>query len=77
MGTRIHEALEVRDPSNLESELEIEMYDKCIGAEDQLIGDFFGQEKYERYNELPLTISLNNDLETWEPGTFFAYPSPG
>ena len=77
MGTRIHEALEVRDPSNLESELEIEMYDKCIGAEDQLIGDFFGQEKYERYNELPLTISLNNDLETWGTGDVLCVSESG
>jgi hypothetical protein len=77
MGTRIHEGLEVRDPSNLESELEIELYDKCIGAEDRLIADYFGEEKYERHNELPLTISLNNGLETWGTGDVLCISESG
>ena len=77
MGTRIHEALEVRDASNLESELEIELYDKCIMAEDNLIADYFGEEEYERYNELPLTISLNNDLEIWGTGDVLCVSKSG
>ena len=71
MGTRIHEALEVRDPSNLESELEIELYNKCTRAEDSLIAEYFGEEEYERYNELPLTMVLKLGV----PGTCFAFPS--
>ena len=68
MGTRIQEALEVRDPSHLESELEAELYDKCIAAEDVLIPEFFGDEEYNRYNELPLTIELNSGREIWGTG---------
>lgn len=77
MGTRIHEALEVRDPSNLTSELEIELYDKCIEAEDKLIPDYFGDDKYTRYNELPVTVPLNSGLEIWGTGDVLCISEDG
>lgn len=77
MGTRIHEALEVRDPSHLQSDLEIEMYEKCVRAEDYLIAQFFGNEEYDRYNELPLTIPLNGGYETWGTGDVLCVSKSG
>tara|TARA_R100001244_G_scaffold104836_1_gene77801 strand:- start:5314 stop:6462 length:1149 start_codon:yes stop_codon:yes gene_type:complete len=65
MGTRIHEALEVRDPSALESDLEIEIYDKCIVDEDRAIADFCKGKEHQRYNELPLDVPLNAGYKTW------------
>lgn len=62
-GTRIHEALEVRDPSGLYDEFEMELYEKCVKAEDKLVADFFGDEEYERHNELSTDIPLNAGLE--------------
>lgn len=77
MGTRIHEALEIRDPSNLESELEVEMYEKCVAAEDQLIAEYFGDEPYTRYNELPLTMELNGGLQLWGTGDVLCISESG
>lgn len=71
MGTRIHEALEIRDPSALESELEIEIFEACVKAEDKLIADYFGDLPFDRYNELPLTMELNSGLEIWGTGDVF------
>ena len=77
MGTRIHEALEVRDPSNLESELEAELYEKCIAAEDMLIPEFFGEQEYTRHNELPLTMGLNSGREIWGTGDVLCVSNDG
>ena len=41
-GTRIHEALEVRDPSALHDEEEIEIYDKIVLEEAQFNNTIFG-----------------------------------
>lgn len=42
MGTRIHEALEVRDPSKLLSDKEHEIYDTAVAEEDNLFFNAFG-----------------------------------
>ena len=77
MGTRIHEALEVRDPINLQSELEVRLYDACIKAEDAMISKYFGAEPYTRYNELPLTMELNGGLELWGTGDVLCISESG
>jgi hypothetical protein len=77
MGTRIHEALEVRDPSNLESELEVELFEKCVVSEDKLIAEYFGDETFTRYNELPLTMELNGGLELWGTGDVLCISESG
>ena len=77
MGTRIHEALEVRDPCNLESELEVQLFDKCVEAEDRLISEYFGDEPFTRYNELPLTMELNGGLELWGTGDVLCISESG
>ena len=42
MGTRIHEALEVRDTSALQSEEEIEIYDRMLSEEIETFNSVFG-----------------------------------
>ena len=42
MGTRIHEALEIRDPSKLLNDKEVEIYDAMIKEEDMLFMNAFG-----------------------------------
>lgn len=42
IGTRIHEALEVRDPSALESDEEVETYERMIEEEDEVFNNVFG-----------------------------------
>jgi hypothetical protein len=42
MGTRIHEALEVRDPSALQSEQEIEIYEQLLKDEEEVFDYVFG-----------------------------------
>jgi hypothetical protein len=42
IGTRIHEALEVRDPSALESEEEVQIYERMIEEEDEVFTNIFG-----------------------------------
>lgn len=42
MGTRIHEALEVRDPSTLQSEEEVNIYDQLVVDEKEVFDSVFG-----------------------------------
>ncbi len=42
IGTRIHEALEVRDPSALESDEEVQIYSRMIEEEDEVFTNIFG-----------------------------------
>ena len=46
-GTRIHEALEVRDPSALHNEEEVEIYDMIVADEKAFNESFFGSTPYE------------------------------
>lgn len=41
MGTRIHEALEIRDPSALQNEEELDLYEQCCQMEDAYLADIF------------------------------------
>lgn len=42
IGTRIHEALEVRNPSALESDEEVQIYERMIEEEDEVFTNVFG-----------------------------------
>ena len=66
-GTRIHEALEVRDPTSLKTEYgEVAIYEQIVAEEDAFLlaarGD---QEVREDHMEIPLGITLNDGVETW------------
>lgn len=62
MGTRIHEALEVRDPSALHNEEEVEIYDKIVKMEEEFMSNFGGIA--EEHNEIQVTVALDG-TETW------------
>ena len=62
MGTRIHEALEVFDPSALHNEQELEIYEKIVEMEKEFLNNFSGIT--EEYNEIQVTVALNG-TETW------------
>lgn len=62
MGTRIHEALEVRDPSALHNEEEVEIYDQIVEMETEFMSNF-GTVTQE-LNEIQVTVELIG-TETW------------
>lgn len=67
MGTRIHEALEVRDPSALQSEQEHELYERMLNDELEVFEQLFhGSETVTILREHRLTL----DLPTVKTPTF-------
>ena len=63
-GTRIHEALEVRDPSALHDEDEVLIYEAIVEQEEKYIEDFAKGETYTEENEILLDVDLDNTA-TW------------
>jgi hypothetical protein len=65
-GTRIHEALEVRDPSSLKDNEEVAIYNQIVDEEDAfLLAARGGQKVWEDHMEIPLDIELNDGVVTW------------
>jgi len=62
MGTRIHEALEVRDPSALHNEKETGLYDQIVEMEQDFMGNF--PPVKEEHNEIQVDVELDG-TETW------------
>jgi len=62
MGTRIHEALEVRDPSALHNEKETDIYDQIVEMEADFMGNF--PPVKEEHNEIQVDVALDG-TETW------------
>lgn len=62
MGTRIHEALEIFDPSALHDEEEIAIYEQIVEMEKDFMSNF-GPVK-EELNEIQVDVKLNG-TETW------------
>jgi hypothetical protein len=62
MGTRIHEALEIFDPSALHNEEELRIYDQIVAMEQDFLANFpaGGVE----HNEIQVTVELNG-TKTW------------
>jgi len=65
-GTRIHEALEVRDPQALHDEEELSIYETIIKMEDSFLSNFPADR--EDVNEVRVDIELNDGESTF--GTF-------
>ena len=61
-GTRIHEALEVRDPSALHDEEELAIYEQIVEMESAFMSNFGTVQ--DELNEIQVEIKLN-DCETW------------
>lgn len=62
MGTRIHEALEVFDPSALHNEEELAIYEKIVKMEQDFMTNF--DEIEEELNEIQVEVALDG-TETW------------
>lgn len=63
-GTRIHEALEVRDPSALHDEEELQIYDQICKDEEAFMQEIIGDEEYVEHNEMLTHVQLNG-TSTW------------
>lgn len=59
MGTRIHEALEIHNPSALHTPEEVAIYDWIVSEETQLLDSVFGGASYEYIPEMRLDIELD------------------
>jgi len=57
-GTRIHEAIEVRDSSNLQSEEEVSIYNEIIADQDEYLKNYEGKELTESCQEILLDVAL-------------------
>ena len=66
MGTRIHEALEVRDPSALQSEEEVTIYEQLIKDEEEVFDYVFhGAGEVEISREMRLHLELDATTPTF------------
>ena len=65
-GTRIHEALEVEDSSNLQSEEEISIYEQIMEEEKAFLANYAQSKRVlkEDFKEIQLTVELEG-TETW------------
>jgi hypothetical protein len=59
MGTRIHEALEVRDPSALHNEEELDLYNRCADMEDEYLAEMFVDGISEDHYEVQVDVELD------------------
>ena len=58
MGTRIHEAIEINDPSNLQSEEEVSIFSEIIADQNEYLQNYAGKELTESHAEIILDIEL-------------------
>lgn len=67
MGTRIHEALEVRDPTLLQSEEEVEIYDQLLKDEEEVFAYVFGGDDdfVKVFREMRLHLDLDAQTPTF------------
>ena len=63
-GTRIHEALEVRDPSALHDEEELDIYEQIVKDEDEFLETVIGDAERTEYNEVVVDVELDG-TNTW------------
>ena len=63
-GTRIHEALEIRDPSALHNEEEVLLYEKTVKQEDNFLDEVIGDAERIDHNEIQVEVDLKG-TRTW------------
>ena len=63
-GTRIHEALEVRDSSALHNEEEVEIYEETCRMEDNFLASIIGDAENKEYHEIQVDVELDG-TSTW------------
>ena len=60
MGTRIHEAIEILDPSNLQSEQEVSIYNEIVSDQDEYLKNYKHNRRVtEEQAEIQLDVALN------------------
>jgi len=59
MGTRIHEALEIEDPSNLQSEQEVSIYQEILTDQYEYLMNYGDMELTESHAEIVLDVELD------------------
>ena len=59
MGTRIHEALEIEDPSNLQSEQEVSIYQEILTDQYEYLMNYDGMDLTESHAEIVLDVELD------------------
>lgn len=73
-GTRIHEALEVRDPSALQSDEELEIYERMYAEELEVFQNVFGGEEGVTINrEMRLVLDLDCQTPTFGTSDIVAW----
>lgn len=66
MGTRIHEAVEARNPSALRDERELSIYEQLVEAEERWISTLFADAKFAaEFREEPIDIALPYECDTF------------
>jgi len=76
-GTRIHEALEVRDSSSLLDEEEIRIYDAIIADEDEILNGVFGNTPTTTEREIRLHLELDAATPTFGTCDLLVHSSEG
>jgi len=71
-GTRIHEALEVFDPSALHDEEEVDIYNQIVEMENNFLSHY-PSEGREDFHEIRLNIALKHGLTTFGTCDRFSY----
>lgn len=64
-GTRIHEALEVRNPASLHDEEEVEIYNQITRDEDELISMVLQDRPYVTHREVRLDVEVDAESPTF------------
>jgi hypothetical protein len=73
-GTRIHEALEVRDPSALVDEDEVQIYERMVAEEDEVFQNVFGGIDGVTINrEMRLVLDLDCETPTFGTSDIVAW----
>lgn len=72
-GTRIHDALEHRDPTSLEDEEEVAMYEQLLADEEEFFNMVFPNATPEIHRELKLVLELDCKTLTFGTADIVAY----
>jgi hypothetical protein len=74
VGTRIHEALETRDPSALQSEEELQMYERLLSEENEVFENVFGgTDGVTIHKEMRLHLELDCKTPTFGTSDIVAF----
>jgi hypothetical protein len=76
-GTRIHEALEVRDPSALHDEEEVKLYEAILADEEEILNGVFGDTPKITEREIRLHLELDAATPTFGTCDLLVYNAEG